>query len=424
MGLEAGNPVVGGTVLRRAAIESPNFETGVQGWNIGQNGSAEFNAIVIRGGAVISGTIYIAPSGGDDTATINNALTLPVGEVVLLPGTFTITAPALAGALFGQILRGCGWNTQIHYDGTVVTGGAIQPFSPGARFHVRDLRLTQTAATSSGIAITLTGATDSSVEGVLIDGSTHAPNQGIVMNSSGTHYNVVNRCRINVSGAGCIGIDLDTASNSHTLQDCRILGDANMIGINCNANGILIIRPDIESTALAGIAFGTGALNCELIDGYLQNLTTSITLAAGSGPITITGADLDGSGVGITDNGCVLLSLRGVRDFNGAILNQDRVSSGGADYYAAQDNSASPVKVFQITSSGNVFHRKPCFFSTNVAIGGVSSDFGGAGSALLLEHTTDPTTNPAAGHILLYVDAAGNLQARTSAGNVRLIAAV
>lgn len=56
MGLEAGNPVVGGTVLRREAIQSPDFAHNVSGWKIGQDGTAEFNNAVIRNGQVISGT--------------------------------------------------------------------------------------------------------------------------------------------------------------------------------------------------------------------------------------------------------------------------------------------------------------------------------------------------------------------------------
>lgn len=50
------NPVVGGTVLRRAAIQSPNFVTTVSGWTINQDGSAEFNNLVIRNGQIISGS--------------------------------------------------------------------------------------------------------------------------------------------------------------------------------------------------------------------------------------------------------------------------------------------------------------------------------------------------------------------------------
>lgn len=81
------NPIVGGTVLRIPAIQSPNFVTTVSGWTINIDGSAEFNNLTVRGtfqGAdfilnntglfVYSGTpangnlvASIAPSGGTDT---------------------------------------------------------------------------------------------------------------------------------------------------------------------------------------------------------------------------------------------------------------------------------------------------------------------------------------------------------------------
>lgn len=62
MAFNSGNPVVGGTVLRRAAIESPNFVTGVSGWEINQDGSAEFNNLTIRG--TFDGTDFVINSSG------------------------------------------------------------------------------------------------------------------------------------------------------------------------------------------------------------------------------------------------------------------------------------------------------------------------------------------------------------------------
>lgn len=44
-----GDPVVGSTVLRRPAIQSPNFVHGSAGWNVASDGSAEFNSVTIRG---------------------------------------------------------------------------------------------------------------------------------------------------------------------------------------------------------------------------------------------------------------------------------------------------------------------------------------------------------------------------------------
>jgi len=67
MALKPENPVVGGTVLRRAAIQSPNYVTGVSGWTINQDGSVEFNNGVFRGtltAATFIGTNFVINSAG------------------------------------------------------------------------------------------------------------------------------------------------------------------------------------------------------------------------------------------------------------------------------------------------------------------------------------------------------------------------
>lgn len=54
-------------------LHSPNYVTGVSGWSINQNGSAEFNNVVIRGGTVISGlALYYngTPAAGNLIASI------------------------------------------------------------------------------------------------------------------------------------------------------------------------------------------------------------------------------------------------------------------------------------------------------------------------------------------------------------------
>lgn len=57
-----GDPVVGSTVLRRPAIQSPNFVTTVSGWTINEDGSAEFNNLSIRG--TFNGTDFVINSAG------------------------------------------------------------------------------------------------------------------------------------------------------------------------------------------------------------------------------------------------------------------------------------------------------------------------------------------------------------------------
>lgn len=51
--MQPGNPIVGGTVLRIPAIQSPDYVTGVSGWAVFQDGHAEFNDITVRGTVVI-----------------------------------------------------------------------------------------------------------------------------------------------------------------------------------------------------------------------------------------------------------------------------------------------------------------------------------------------------------------------------------
>lgn len=84
------NPVVGGTVLRRAAIRSPNFVTTVSGWTINQDGSAEFNNITIRNGQVISGTqLYyssLPPVSGNLIASISTVSGTDSAGNAYLPG--------------------------------------------------------------------------------------------------------------------------------------------------------------------------------------------------------------------------------------------------------------------------------------------------------------------------------------------------
>jgi hypothetical protein len=50
------DPIVGGQYLRRASIRSPNYITGVSGWTINQDGTAEFNNTTIRGSLLVIGT--------------------------------------------------------------------------------------------------------------------------------------------------------------------------------------------------------------------------------------------------------------------------------------------------------------------------------------------------------------------------------
>lgn len=117
--VQPGNPIVGGTVLRIPAIQSPNFVTGTSGWSINQDGTAEFNGLIVHG-TVILGigsnnviimdftrraifvydaggnlVISLAPTGGTDS--LGN--TYQSGVVSYLPGTLTQYSQLINGLL-------------------------------------------------------------------------------------------------------------------------------------------------------------------------------------------------------------------------------------------------------------------------------------------------------------------------------------
>lgn len=97
--------------------------------------------------------------------------------------------------------------------------------------------------------------------------------------------------------------------------------------------------------------------------------------------------------------------------------------ASGADMIQLKDSSGNLR--FEVNNAGNTVHRANALFTASAVIGSTSaSGLGGAGSAVQIYHTTDPTSNPTTGSVLLYCDVSGNLLARTQAGNVRTVAAV
>lgn len=67
MALEPENPVVGGTFLRRTAIQSPDYVQGTSGWSVNQDGTAELNSATIRGTVIatqFAGTDFVINAQG------------------------------------------------------------------------------------------------------------------------------------------------------------------------------------------------------------------------------------------------------------------------------------------------------------------------------------------------------------------------
>ncbi|WP_237519189.1 hypothetical protein, partial [Streptomyces sp. SID5910] len=63
------NSVLAGSTLIREAIESQNFQSGVEGWQIAADGTAEFSDLTIRSSDGLGRTIVVA----NGRITIRNA---------------------------------------------------------------------------------------------------------------------------------------------------------------------------------------------------------------------------------------------------------------------------------------------------------------------------------------------------------------
>ena len=80
-----GNPVVGSTILRRPAIQSPNYSAGSAGWTINADGSAEFNNLNIRG--TFTGTDFVINSAGEFVYSGTPAANNLIASITAAAGT-------------------------------------------------------------------------------------------------------------------------------------------------------------------------------------------------------------------------------------------------------------------------------------------------------------------------------------------------
>jgi hypothetical protein len=94
-----GNPVVGGVILRRPAIQSPDYVAGSAGWAINADGTAQFNSVTFYGPSGLA--VQISANG----VQLNPAGLLPAGgggyvnadvpgDVILYSGTVSGTDTA------------------------------------------------------------------------------------------------------------------------------------------------------------------------------------------------------------------------------------------------------------------------------------------------------------------------------------------
>lgn len=125
------NPIVGGTVLRIPAIQSPNFVSGVSGWTINADGTAQFNqltlivqataaAVLIYNGVAALGTLIGSWAGTAGTDPYGNAY--PAG-INATNGTLSGITINLSTLLNSFIQQGTITNSTV--SGSVINAGTM-----------------------------------------------------------------------------------------------------------------------------------------------------------------------------------------------------------------------------------------------------------------------------------------------------------
>lgn len=156
------NAVVAGVTLIRDAIQSQNYQAGVQGWSINSNGSAEFSNVVIRG-AGSADPIVVGPSGLPQvivrTTPTNGLIVFPTNRPIEDKAATANSAVINQGAaneraelqLTGPTVNGAPLGVR------VVLGSRPQNASDVARFSIQNRDGTDVYFTADGDQVLVTG---------------------------------------------------------------------------------------------------------------------------------------------------------------------------------------------------------------------------------------------------------------------------
>jgi hypothetical protein len=258
----------------------------------------------------------LVPASATAGTAINAALTaLPAGggTIVLGGGTHTINTAVLVNKTV--IIKGMGQSvTALSFDGGVVTTAIKMADTTQRQVVLSDFRInTTTGSDNTGTAIDGSYFFNSAIARVNIgSSSTQTPNIGIDFNALGTYYNTVDCCRIQVGGAGAVGVRGANNANDNTVSNTKILGDTSATSVQLNtAHSWTLDKVSSDTAAMAiGIDLQTGAHDTTMIGCYLEGLNIGLKLASGvESPRYIGGYIASSVTANIQDNGAVGMTV-------------------------------------------------------------------------------------------------------------------
>lgn len=398
-----GNPVIGGTVLRIPAIQSPNYVHNVSGWAIFKDGSAEFNSITIptgSGGSTIfvQGTTPTANHVNDlwvDTANANQILTWngsawvanQLGTAAIASGAITASLIAANTITAAQLAAGIIYAGIVN--GTTITGATI--VADGTNGEV--LAYTGTPALGNLLAsISGAGGTDA-------QGNTFK--QGIYLyGSNGSFAGLFN--------SGQAGIDLvPPGALAHLTSDATVFakslnaGAANEQTFVAISSGKESSRNDAAVQVFSDSADGTLAATVTFEFG--GNIYATITTAAMTIfgiPLTITNQTIPAINLTPTTNSHVTNSPQ----LQAQLLNANTASEQLLAVLTSGKESSlddAALQLFSKPANGATNGRAVFEFGGNVTF--QTGDDG----TILFGQSTPPQSS---GNAVLYGTGNGNLQ--------------
>ena len=199
--------------------------------------------------------------------------------------------------------------SRLFYNPASVTT-AIKNINTTQRFCcIRDLFIDSNG--NGGTAIDASYFVNSQFERLRIgDGSTF-PLRGIVFDGLGTYYNTVRDCRIQVVGSGSYGILFDNDANSNWVENVRILGDSNTVGVRtAAAHTNTLAHIDCETTMAIGLRIRGN--NTTVISPYLEDVTVGLQLESGTEAFSCIGGHIADCTTNINDLGALEPAYVGV----------------------------------------------------------------------------------------------------------------
>lgn len=347
------NPVVGGTVLRRAAIQSPNFATGVAGWSVNQDGSAEFNNLVIRNGQIISGSALFysssPPAAGTLIASVAAASGTDSKGNAYLQGAATYFAgppTALAMAMQGDTLQM--WTAATQAGPYTPRGSMFGDASgnlnlssgPGAQVLITSGAGTAVSgALSAGTAVisgTLSAGATTVSGGLTTDTETitsaHTANNAMLeITNTASSATPVIRATINAAGDLIFGGRVTGDTNSRIVMDITAGGVPRIrFGSGSAAPDAFITRPAVGVVAInvADLDINTVGRGLQIAEGANARMGTATLVA---GVVTVANTT-------ITANTRIFLSVQSVGGTQGLLRVSNRVV--GTSFQVSSANAA------------------------------------------------------------------------------------